>query len=435
MRDKLLEALGKIYFWIQSVRVDRGFTSPIIHIWRNSLLYCGPIIDWRYEGLIEGLLNLYVSSNDGKWLDMAIEYSKDIINALTPTGHLYMSSFEYSSFSGGTPHEFAAAKALLKLCKVLINEKLALWKNIYDAALLIINRMLTLYTGNATKNLIDDPHIVYNKCATAAEVLFLYSDILKAQGKSTKSKSMLNIAKSIVDTIVKVQRDDGAIPQGTFDFNIYPLYVARCINALIEAYKRFSDKVYLMSIRKTLEFLKHSFVPGYGFYQVIFHNGKKSLNPIWIAGMGDILRVFLKVTELGVSSYNDIIDEGMNVILSKQTPLGSIWTAYGFAKPGYNRKYYGVPDMRDIMPCIGWIDKTFSFITQIVLQNDLAISFKDIMTMVHEAKNEIYITQCLFKGRAHKYVETAEEIKIIDEKTKSIIYHWRKKSHWAKAKF
>ncbi len=45
--------------WLEGSRVEYaggggGYGGPVVHWWRDSLLFCGPGFDWRYEGVITG---------------------------------------------------------------------------------------------------------------------------------------------------------------------------------------------------------------------------------------------------------------------------------------------------------------------------------------------------------------------------------------------
>jgi hypothetical protein len=50
--------LARLEAWLESMRGPGGYGGPVAHWWRQSLLYTGPGLDWRYEGIILGYLAL-----------------------------------------------------------------------------------------------------------------------------------------------------------------------------------------------------------------------------------------------------------------------------------------------------------------------------------------------------------------------------------------
>ena len=44
--------------WLQTMRGPGGCAGPISHWWESSFVYCGPMADWRYEGIVQRLRHL-----------------------------------------------------------------------------------------------------------------------------------------------------------------------------------------------------------------------------------------------------------------------------------------------------------------------------------------------------------------------------------------
>ena len=52
--------VARIDAWLETMRGSAskgcaaGYGGPVVHWWRQCLLYTGPGLDWRYEGIIAG---------------------------------------------------------------------------------------------------------------------------------------------------------------------------------------------------------------------------------------------------------------------------------------------------------------------------------------------------------------------------------------------
>jgi hypothetical protein len=115
----LFETILKIDAWLESMRQPGGYGGPVVHWWEDCLAYTGPGLDWRYEGIIHGYLNLWQATGEGLWLDKATRAGDDLVNGQLPSGNYRNSCFELNPNTGGTPHEAAADLGLLCLAAVL----------------------------------------------------------------------------------------------------------------------------------------------------------------------------------------------------------------------------------------------------------------------------------------------------------------------------
>ncbi|MCK4726399.1 MAG: hypothetical protein KAT29_11370, partial [Anaerolineales bacterium] len=113
------EVVYGIEQWLDSMRVPGGYSGPVVHWWDDSLVYQGPGLDWRYEGIILGYLNLWVKTGDHRWLLKAQRAGDDLIAGQLPSGNFRNSRFELNPGTGGTPHEAACDLALLRLARAL----------------------------------------------------------------------------------------------------------------------------------------------------------------------------------------------------------------------------------------------------------------------------------------------------------------------------
>ena len=52
-------AVMRLDAWLETMRGPNGYGGPVAHWWQQSLMYTGAGLDWRYEGIIEGYLQLW----------------------------------------------------------------------------------------------------------------------------------------------------------------------------------------------------------------------------------------------------------------------------------------------------------------------------------------------------------------------------------------
>ena len=109
--EQAARAIQKLDGWLQTMNSPTGFGGPISHWWESSLLYCGPMTDWRYEGILSGYTSLFEATGDPMWLQRAEQAAGDVLKAQLATGSFLNSSFQYGPIEGGTPHEAAASGA------------------------------------------------------------------------------------------------------------------------------------------------------------------------------------------------------------------------------------------------------------------------------------------------------------------------------------
>ena len=127
-------AIARLDAWLETMRGPGGYTGPVSHWWESCWLYTGPMIDWRYEGIICGYVELFRKGGDERWLDRAVRAGEDAVAAQTPDGHFGNSSFQHGAQPGGTPHEAAVDVALLELARVLREHGRSGWERLRSTA-------------------------------------------------------------------------------------------------------------------------------------------------------------------------------------------------------------------------------------------------------------------------------------------------------------
>jgi hypothetical protein len=174
-------AVARIDAWLDTMRGPDGYGGPVVHWWQQSLLYTGAGLDWRYEGIIAGYLQLWQRSHDERWLMKAMRAGDDLVAGQTENGHYIASAFEINPATAGTPHEAACDVGLLLLAQALQANQHAGWRRYATCA---EQNLRTFYIqqlwgaeAQAFRDSPTEPSFVPNKAATACEALFLLSEI------------------------------------------------------------------------------------------------------------------------------------------------------------------------------------------------------------------------------------------------------------------
>ncbi|HET8670709.1 MAG TPA: hypothetical protein VFM05_08820, partial [Candidatus Saccharimonadales bacterium] len=402
--------------WLQTMRDERGYGGPVTHWWQSCLLYCGPMADWRYEGLICGYLNLYSSSLQPQWLERAITAGEDLLIAQLPNGQFLNSSFEIGPVQGGTPHEAAVDLALLELARKLRSLGDERWEPFYCAAEhnLKSYQLGELWNGSAFKDQAWNQTVVANKNATTMEALLLYEEL----SGCSMQQYILGAAELIMSVQVSEPgpRNGATIHLGTGPHQLaIGIYTARCLSALVRLYERYPKDIYLERAGKMLDFLLRLVVEEgtlFGFYK----DGRPVACPTWISASGDLLRAMIML-----KPYIAVPEWAMNhlagLLVNRQLPSGGIPTAYGLGFKGQARRPNGRPDFRDVIPVVGWCDKAFRALS--LLAGKWEPEPKEILL------SDTAI-ECMWKGRHCIFREDSERMQLIDQRRGNILFEWKK---------
>lgn len=423
----LAKAIPGMDAWLDTMRTEQGYGGPVAHRWQDSLFYTGSGFDWRYEGIIFGYLRLHQVTGELRWLSKACRAGDDLRNAQLSDGRLPASSFEANPAAGGTPHEAACDLALLRLAAVLKAAGDPTWVEFLSTA----RRNLVEYyiqklwdsTQCSFRNQTEDAALVPNKISTLVEAGFALTEI---EGKDDLLQQyFLPALASILPAQVKHagsplhgaidQSISGSHPSGRY----FPYYVARCVPALLQAFQYKREQVYLDAAVDAMNFVLRSQRPNGSFPQVIYANGRQTLEPRWIAACGDILRSAQLLSAYGYSWGG--IEQTQKWLLDGILPSGGIRTADGFAALESSQLRNRLPDFRDLLPVCGWVDKAFYYLAQQVQPDWQIPSFSGIKQVT---------LPCIFRGKVSDFLESEDCIQV--SRAGKIIYSWEKGKTWAK---
>ncbi|MFN2117148.1 MAG: hypothetical protein ACK2U0_11520 [Candidatus Promineifilaceae bacterium] len=422
---KIEETITGLDNWFDSTRSAGGYGGPVVHWWQDSLAYTGPSLDWRYEGIISGYLNLYQGTGDAHWLAKACRAGDDLVAGQLPSGNFRSSAFEINPLSGGTPHEAACDLALLRLARILKAEKDERWTCYAATAECNLQQFVLGILWDDQREIFQntayDASFVPNKAATIVEALLAWGEV------TNDSTFLMIYVLPTLERIMKSQvRDshsskDGAIYQAISgagpNERFFPYYIARCIPALVAGYTITDRNLYLESARSAINFILRYRLPDGSFPQVIYGNGKVNRYPQWIAATGDILWAMELLNQYGAAID---IEPTLRWLLQGRQPTGSIRTAFGFGSMVSQREPSPLPDFRDLIGVCGWNDKAFHYLTNHVIST---------MTRKKGDQNRKFAMPCCCFGKAAIFCENDRQIQIRTGQT--TFFCWQKGASWA----
>jgi hypothetical protein len=412
-------AIAGLDVWLETLRGPGGYGGPVAHWWQQSLMYTGAGLDWRYEGIITGYLNLWERTGNQTWLGKARRAGDDLASRQFPDGHYPASSFELNPATGGTPHEASCDAGLLLLARSLRAANQAGWEKYAECAELNLRRYYVERLWDAEAQAfgdnVDVRSFVPNKAATVCEALFLMSEI---------SGDAVWVERYAVPTLKVVLGHQvrhggplyGAIAQGSFGGRrvekYFPFYIARCVPALLEAHRWTGSDRYLDAALQAMRFVARWTRADGSLPTVVYNNERFNLYPSWVAPLGDVLRAADALRPFGFEADFRSIERRL---LAGRDESGGIQTAVGFAAQ-VGGSPSGEPDVRDVLHVAGWCDKAFRYLT--------AHGGPEVPALESRA----FEAACVFQGKAMWLSETPEVLEITTHG--GVCYRWRKGQAW-----
>lgn len=419
----LAQSAANCAYWLETMRVQGGFGGPVVHWWQHALMFTGAGIDWRYEGIISGYLDLYRASGLYYYLDRAVAAANDIVNGQDEYGNYANSQFQLNPYTAGTPHEAAVDIALLNVASRLKAEQAEGWEGYIATARRSIENFYIRRLWNAERRcFFDDTRsitIVPNKVATLFIALARLSEL------SGDSRYLDAYGLPALNHCLSLQngRDEnrGAfaqyIEQGRPVNWYFPYYNARIVPALVLAHDLTGNDTYLAAAVSTMQFiLRHIDADG-GLPQVVYADRRANRYPRWVAGAGDVILAGLSLVPHGFAfDYQPTLDW----ILGGQLESGGFQTAHGFESQGSQKTPPSLPHAFDLLPVAGWTDKAFALLCRLL---------PDSATIPAPTTGAV-MRDCVFRGKPARFHEDDDVLDITQEGT--ILYEWRKGDSWAR---
>jgi len=440
----LVQVLSRLDAWLETMRCPEGYSGPVAHWWQNCLQFTGAGLDWRYEGILIGYLNLYRSTGERGWLAKARRAGDDLVQGQLPSGSFCNSCFELNPYSGGTPHEAACDLALLHLAEALREEGDPSWKTYLAAAERNLRGYFLDVLWDAEAQSFRDhpciPSFVPNKAATLVEALLQWAALTGEETLVTRYA--LPTLEAILTHQVRGGALDGAICQysqnGRMVSKFFPYYIARCVPGLVAGYKWTREERYLDAAWRAMSFILRWRYEDGSFPQVVYPGGRVNRYPQWIAAVGDILRAMSLLKAYGFEADPE---PTLTWLLQGQEPSGAFRTAWGFAAQITQRQPGHLPEFRDLLPVCGWNDKAFRYLTELRSKGAEEQGCRDareqgvkkteygIRNTEHGTRMTNYETDCLLGNQRVHYQEDETGIELQHEG--EVLYRWQKGASWA----
>jgi hypothetical protein len=414
MHNPIDSALSRLDGWLRGMRGPAGYGGPISHWWDASLIYCGPMADWRYEGLICGYLTLHERTDDRRWLERACACGDDLLAAQLPTGCFANSAFQQGPMDGGTPHEAAVDLALLSLARHLRARNDERWQHYAAAAERNIEQyqLGKLWRAGAFRDQEWNQIAVPNKNATTMEALLLYEEL--------SGRSMTPYISGARDVILASQvveagpRQGATVHHGTSRHRLtIGIYTARCAAALVRLHEHQPDQRLLDAVGRMVAFLCGLVTPRGSLFGR-YADGGPIACPLWVSPSGDLLRALL-VAQRHIDVPGWAIEQLVAALLEQQQPSGGLPTALSLAARGARRPHRGLPDFRDQLPVVGWCDKAFRALSMLATAPSPTDDLPLASTLL-----------CSWRGRRCRYEEDAWSITLTDLGRGQRIFAWEK---------
>jgi hypothetical protein len=412
-------AVARMDAWLDTMRGPGGYGGPVAHWWQQSLVYTGAGLDWRYEGIIDGYLQLWRRGGDARWLAKARRAGDDLVAGQSAGGHYAASAFEINPASAGTPHEVACDVGLLLLAQALRANGEPGWEQYAATAERNLRAFyLEQLWDAAARSFRDSPRVpsfVPNKAATACEALFLLAE-LSGDGEWVERYALPNLDR-IVAHQARGGALDGAIAQNTLGGRVvekyFPIYIARCVPALLRGLRWSGDGRYAECALRAMRFVARWAAPEGSLPTVVYANGRANRCPSWVAPLGDVLRAAVELRPYGFDADLCAVERRL---LAGQDASGGIQTATGFAGQAGTRPPV-LPDVRDVLHVAGWCDKAFRYLAS------------RAGPVLPEASSAPFEAECVFRGRRMRLIETPELLEVA--RAGAAVYRWRKGQPWA----
>lgn len=410
--------------WLDTMRGPDGYGGPVAHWWRDSLVFCGAGLDWRYEGIIAGYLTAFERDGAVAWLDKARRAGDDLVRGQRPDGHFRDSRFELNPGPAGTPHEAAADIGLLLLARTLRRIGDPDWSRYLATAETNLRRFALGRLWDPVAGRFSDstgiPSFVPNKSATMVEALCLLAEL------TGSSEPVERYVRPTADAIVGLQVRaagspvDGAIAQNvhgrTTVEKYFPYYQARCATGLLAAYEHLDDARYLDGAIRAMTFVRRRRDDDGAFPIVAYADGRENRFPRFVAAVGDILRAADLLRPHGLDFPSEPTRDWL---LRGRLGSGGIAVASGFAAQA-RQSGNPAPEFRDVLPVCGWVDKAFRYLAQ-----RPAPPAPGVPRPVSEVP-------CTFRDRRVVLTEDAASIAV--RHRGALVYRWTKGATWAEVR-
>lgn len=420
LAERIPAAVARLDFWLQGMRQPGGYAGPVAHYWQNRMLYAGPGLDWRYEGLLVGYTELHARTGEERWRERVILAAEDLAAGQGADGHYQASRFEINPGTLGTPHEAAASLGLLHSLPLLPQP---------ERFLTVARRNLealstAFWDGQGFNDHRTVPGRVPNKLATLAQALLLLAKHERAAGHGTAALWATVQARSALDDVLRFQEAGGEVHQYATgaagvdggDQRYFPYYNARCVEPLLLGHRLLADDRYAQAAELILERLTGWQRVGGGWPQIIYRSGRSAEFPRWFAGSADLLWAYYV-------AGRPLPGQALERLLDSQLENGAFPTGEGFA--AQVRQKPAPADPRDLLGVVGWNDKVLRLLAHLLPGGKPLPTVQVGDGQTGEVERPVY-----WQGTLATFQDRAELVQVVSRDGR-VLYRWNRSEVWA----
>lgn len=346
-------ALGRLIAWFDTMRTGAGHGGPVVGLRGVSMACCMAGFDWRWEGLLDGWIELHRRTGEPVWLDRMDEALRAIASAGLANGAFRNSSFEFNPFEGGMPHEPAMIAAALRARARLVSEGRTPPPEFDEAAArFVAERLVRELWSKLLRTFKNWMQSDFERCtpsavAAAVEVLDAWTAI--SGDAQTHDAHLEGAGASLLAAQIRNGPAAGGFPSthpGPASAN--PYLSARILPALERLFARTNDVRYSECALRLIDFLRRHARRSGGFPLLVHTDRPVTSAPLFVGATAGVLVALRRAGQAGAVAE----EPHVRFVLAHQSAAGGFDTAEGFdAHRG------AAPDWRDVVPVCGWADK------------------------------------------------------------------------------
>lgn len=360
------KVLFKQLSWLQTWRTTEGaYNGYVVHRYDLKRMFKIHDTPWSQGPIINGYLNLYVKTQDKKWLEEAIFAADLQCKRLQKTGEYVFAGFEDDRFSS-LVHNSLANIALLDLSEIMIKKGMNADKYLstvnFNIDNYIIGQLWDEKFGAFKFNKTDyyslnNVRFVVNMNSVCVESLIKLSYL-------TDEKKYQKYAIRVGEWILTEQIHSNNLENGGINYSqiqsqvLISIYTALSMRGLDDLYNLTDDFRYFEMMQNAAEHLislKDSET------KLFFHalmDGELVKYPEFLAGSGIIFKALDDAEKVTGIKYN--YEDSVNAVIKFQLSNGGFPNFIGYRL--YGNKNSDV--WEDIVPIVGWNAHLFEFFTR-----------------------------------------------------------------------
>lgn len=360
------ESFLKQLSWLSTWKTAEGaYNGYVVHRYDLKRMFKIHDTPWSQGPIINGYLNLYVKTEDKKWLEEAISAADLQCKRLQKTGEYIYAGFEDDRFSS-LVHNSLANCALLDLAEILVKKGMDANKYLNTVKFNIDNYIIGklwdekfgAFKFNRTDYYsLDNVRFVVNMNSVAVESLIKLSYL-------TDEEEYQKYAVGVGEWILTEQIHSNNLENGGINYSqiqprvLIAIYTALAMRGLDDLHDLTGDIRYLEMMKSAAEHLISLKDPETKLFYHALMDGELVKYPEFLAGSGIIFKALDDAEKVTGRKYD--YKDSLNAVIKFQLSNGGFPNFIGYRFHGNKN-----PDVwEDIVSIVGWNAHLFEFFTR-----------------------------------------------------------------------